>query len=113
MFVLPHPTWVAGLRFPDGRIEYFDGPKDLFRRLASPEGRARPGQAFVTDYYTTEAIPAATAWFVAGSDVLGPMGRELIPFSTEEQARGFARDHRGEAVLSFREVTPAILKTLE
>ena len=50
MFVAPHPTWVASLRRPDGALEYFDGPKDLFRRLfASPGGPPR-GEPFVTDY---------------------------------------------------------------
>jgi copper chaperone NosL len=113
MFVAPHPTWVAALRRADGALEYFDGPKDLFRRLVSPPGRETGGEPFVTDYYSTETIAARGAWFVAGSDVLGPMGRELVPFASEKEARGFLRDHGGSAVLPFAAVTPDLLRALE
>lgn len=113
MFVAPHPTWIASLRLPDGAREYFDGPKDLFRRLVASPGRELAGEPFVTDYYSTETIDARGAWFVAGSDLLGPMGRELVPFANEKEARGFLRDHGGTAVLSFRDVTRETLRALE
>mgnify|MGYP001068319350 CR=1 FL=1 len=38
------------------------------------------------------------------SDVSGPMGREFIPLATREQAGEFLRDHRGSAILEFREL---------
>lgn len=113
MFVAPHPTWVASVRRPKGGLLYFDGPKDLFRWLMSPQGREQGGEAFVTDYYSTQTIAARSAWFATGSDVLGPMGRELVPFASEKEARGFLRDHGGSAVLPFAGVTPEILQALE
>ena len=58
-------------------------------------------------------MDARTAWFVVGSDVLGPMGHELVPFAREAEAREFLRDHRGKQVLRFAEVTPALLKALD
>jgi copper chaperone NosL len=50
---------------------------------------------------------------VIGSDILGPMGKELIPFEKEADAKAFMRDHRGKAILKFTEVTAATLKELE
>jgi nitrous oxide reductase accessory protein NosL len=55
-------------------------------------------------------IDARSAWFVIGSDVLGPMGQELIPFAREEEARGFMQDHHGRTVLKFDDITPVTLK---
>ena len=39
----------------------------------------------VTDYYAVEPIAARDAWYVVGSDVLGPMGHELVPLATEAE----------------------------
>jgi nitrous oxide reductase accessory protein NosL len=41
------------------------------------------------------------------------MGRELIPFSKAEDAREFMKDHKGKAILRFRDVTPEVLKGLD
>ena len=74
----------------------FDGPKDLFTFLLSArEVRARTQpigrRAGSTSPSTTRSSPidAETAFFVAGSDVRGPMGAELIPFATREDAEAF------------------------
>lgn len=118
MFVSKYPEWVAGVRFPDGTYAVFDGPKDLFTfwlqqdRYAPGRDRAsmRP---FVTDYYAVKPVDARTAHYVAGSDVLGPMGRELVPFATESDAREFARDHRGKRIVAFDDVNLVFLKGLD
>lgn len=119
MFVARYPEWVAGARFSDGTYAVFDGAKDLFKFLL---GRERDGRghtaadvksSFVTDYYGVKQVEARTAWFVQGSDVLGPMGHELVPFADERGAREFLADHRGRRLLRFTDVTPAVLKELE
>jgi hypothetical protein len=50
---------------------------------------------------------------VIGSDVLGPMGHELVPHDSSEEAREFMQDHKGRRVLRFEEVTPELLKALD
>jgi nitrous oxide reductase accessory protein NosL len=40
------------------------------------------------------------------------MGSELIPFATQEEALSFAHDHNGQKVLSFDEITEAMVKNL-
>jgi nitrous oxide reductase accessory protein NosL len=41
------------------------------------------------------------------------MGRELVPFENEAEAREFSKDHKGKAILRFREVTSTVVKELE
>jgi nitrous oxide reductase accessory protein NosL len=67
----------------------------------------------VTDYYAVEPIAARDAWYVVGSDVLGPMGHELVPLATEAEAKDFLRDHKGKAILRFDQVTPEWLSRLD
>lgn len=119
MFVAKYPDFVAEVVFRDGSYSVFDGAKDLFKYLSAME-RYTPGRqqadivsVYVTDYYTVTLIDGRAAYYVIGSDVLGPMGRELIPFEKEADAREFMKDHRGKAVLGFRDVTPGILKGLD
>ena len=67
----------------------------------------------MTDYYSLESIEGTRAFYVIGSDVFGPMGKELIPFGKETEAREFLKDHKGKKILRFQEITPEILKTLD
>jgi copper chaperone NosL len=119
MFVAKYPDWLAGARLADGTVALFDGPKDLFKFWLDP-GQFLPGRraadltaAFVTDYYTVRQLDAREAFFVLGSDVHGPMGRELVPFARREEAEEFRRDHRGTQVLRFDEVTASLVRSLD
>jgi copper chaperone NosL len=119
MFVAPYPNWVASIAYKDGRRLYFDGPKDLFTYYLAPEkyGSARKradiAGIHVTEYYSVAAIDGRKAFYVIGSDVRGPMGKELVPFAKKADADGFLKDHRGEKVLRFDEIVPATMKRLE
>ena len=119
MLVGRHPDWLAQVVLADDEVLFFDGAKDLFRFLLEPERypeavRAKEaGVVFVTSYYDREPIRARDALFVAGSDVLGPMGVELIPHPSREAAEEFRRDHGGFAILGFDEMTREILSQLQ
>ena len=53
------------------------------------------------------------AVYVVGSDVMGPMGKELIAFGKQEDTDEFMADHNGKTRLLFNEVTPDLLKSLD
>jgi len=118
MFVAPHPEWIAQIVHDDGSAVFFDGPKDLFKYLLAPAHRVsgavdrKIGAVFVTGYYERQAIDARTASFVVGSDVLGPMGAELVPHASLDEAREFSRDHRGSRIVGYDEVTPELIAGL-
>lgn len=117
MLVAEYPNWVAAVVLEDGGRLFFDGPKDMFRFVLEPKKYVPDGdldrddlaEIWVTGYYTTRMIDAETAFFVLGSDVMGPMGAELVPLTTREQAESFRADHGGERVLAFQEVTPELV----
>jgi len=119
MFVAPYPDFLAAIVFRDGATAYFDGCKDMFRFVFAPEtylpGRRRADMAafWVTDYYSLKWVDGAAAFFVRGSDILGPMGHELIPFAKLEEAKQFVVDHKGRPPLRFAEVTPDVLRDID
>jgi nitrous oxide reductase accessory protein NosL len=119
MFVAKYPDWVAVVTFKDSTSLYFDGAKDFFTYFHNMKkytpARDQGSIAAITarDYYLLKQIDARKASFVVGSDVYGPMGRELVPFEKAADAQAFLRDHLGKKVLRFNNITPAILKSME
>jgi copper chaperone NosL len=118
MFVYKYPDWVSQAVFRDGSRIYFDGVKDLIKFYFKVP-QYQPGKSreeitilYVTDYYSLESLEGTRAYYVVGSDVFGPMGKELIPFGKEVEAREFLRDHKGKRIFRFQEITPEVLKTL-
>ncbi len=119
MFVALYPDWVATVRYRDGHLHHFDGAKDLFKYLLELPRWAPGHQADqietigVTDYYGVRRIDARRAFYVIGSDVLGPMGHELIPLESRADADEFLRDHDGRRLLRFDEVSLPLLQDLD
>jgi nitrous oxide reductase accessory protein NosL len=119
MFVAKYPEWVGTVLYKDGHAHHFDGAKDLFKYLLdmpkwAPGHREEDIQSIgVTEYYSVSLINARKAWYVIGSDVLGPMGHELVPLETEEDAKEFLEDHGGKRILRFGEVTYKLLLKLD
>ncbi len=119
MFVTKYPDFLAQVIFTDGSYALFDGVKDMFKyyfNLPKYNAAKKPADIafiYVADYYSMAPIDGRTAWYVAGSDVFGPMGRELIPFVKETDAREFMKDHAGKEVIPFSAVTPDVIKGLD
>jgi len=119
MFVTKYPDWIATVLYRDGHAHHFDGAKDLFKYLLDL-GKWAPGHRAedialigVTEYYGMTRIDARGAWYVVGSDVLGPMGHELIPLASRDDAEEFLRDHAGKGILRFDAVTLELLGDLD
>jgi nitrous oxide reductase accessory protein NosL len=121
MFVYKYPKWAASL---DVELEtasktyYFDGVKDLMKFQMNPTdylGKAKftINKIWVTDYYKQHAIDGKTAIYVIESDVYGPMGNELIPFSNKADALNFIKDHGGKIIHSIADVTPELIESLD
>jgi hypothetical protein len=119
MFVYKYPDWLARIDFRDGTRKWFDGAKDAFKYYLtldrySPSRKPPDIKYFiVTEYYDLLPIDSKKAYYVLGSDVYGPMGRELIPFNSKAAAEEFMRDHNGKKILRFEEVTPDIVEALD
>lgn len=110
MLVSKYPNWVGVVTWKDGHAHFFDGAKDMFKFLNdlpkfAPKHRKEDiAGIFVTDYYNLERIDARKALYVTGSDVLGPMGHELLPLATRADADDFIKEHKGKRILAFDQI---------
>ena len=87
--------------------------QDEFLEYAKDENIKNKASILIRDYYTQKVINAKKAFFVAGSDVLGPMGNELIAFETCESARTFRLEHGGTEIYKFDEITNSVTCALD
>jgi nitrous oxide reductase accessory protein NosL len=119
MFVAKYSDFLAEVIFNDGSYAVFDGPKDMFKyyfnlKKYNPKKRLEDiDSIYVTDYYNLALINGYRAFYVMGSDIYGPMGRELIPLEKEPDAKEFMKDHKGQSILRFKDITYAIIKGLD
>jgi nitrous oxide reductase accessory protein NosL len=119
MFVAKYPDFVAEILFKDGSYAVFDGMKDMFKyyfdikKYEKSRSSSDIKAVQVTDYYNLSFIDGYAAFYVLGSDVYGPMGRELIPFDKEAEARQFMNDHQGKAILKFGEITREMIEKMD
>ena len=119
MFVAKYPDFLAEILFKDGSYAFFDGTKDMFKyyfnlKKYNPSKRLEDIDAiYVTDYYNLSMIDGYHSHYVIGSNIYGPMGRELIPFEKETDALEFIKDHKGKSIVKFRDVTYEMVKGLD
>ena len=119
MFVAKYPDFIAQILYKDGSYAVFDGAKDMFKyyfnlaKYAQGKTTTDVDSLYVTDYYSLTPIDGFKAIYVLGSDVFGPMGRELIPFEKLAEAEEFKKDHKGTAILKFSDITLTTVKGLD
>ncbi len=119
MYSALYPNWTAELITDQGTHYYFDGVKDLMKFYFEPAKfhveltKEQMAEIRVSDYYNLKAMKASEAWYVVGSNVYGPMGNELIPFRTEDEARTFSTDHSGDSIVQFDQITKKIVYGLD
>jgi len=114
MFVAKYPEWVAQIELSNGKMFMFDGPKDMLVFYFSPEEYGAEGgivgHMHVKDYYSQQWLDGRKALYVIGSDVLGPMGEEFVPFDSREAAETFLKDHHGKAIVSLEDISPDLVQ---
>jgi copper chaperone NosL len=119
MFVAKYPDFLAQIVYRDGSRVFFDGAKDMFKYYFDIEKyhpsrkQSDIGAIYVTDYYSLSPINAYEATYIVGSDIYGPMGRELVPFEKDGDANEFMKDHKGKLLLKFKDVTLPLVKSLD
>jgi len=119
MFVAKYPDFLAEILFKDGSYAVFDGTKDMFKyyfnlKKYNPQKRLEDiDSIYVTDYYNLTLMDGYQTFYVTGSDVYGPMGKELIPLEKEADAKEFMKDHKGQSILRFKDITYEVIKGLD
>lgn len=108
MLVTKYQPWITQIESSNGETVMFDGVKDMMAYYFEPEkygGIAPTENIYVKDYYTLKYIDGKQAYYVIGSDIMGPMGHELIPFATMAAAENFKKDHHGKMIMAFDDIT--------
>jgi copper chaperone NosL len=119
MFVAKYPDFAAQIHFRDGTHVVFDGVKDMLKyysnlaQYAPGRKKADTTAIYVTNYYTLGLIDGYKAYYVSGSDVFGPMGKELVPFDKKTDAQEFLKDHKGKYILTFSDINSSVVNSLE
>ena len=120
MKVYKDPTWFAKIELNNGKKVFFSSPKSMF------EFYFRPGKWFdvgvksekdfkdilVTDFKTLKAVKAKGAFFIYGTNVVGPAGDDLIPFDSYADAEEFSKKHNGKRIMGFRDVSDALIRLI-
>ena len=118
MFPSRSPEWAAQIVFDDGDTQFFDSPLSLFTylqdvgRYTAGRNLASVAAQYVRDSATSEWIHAPSAFYVHGSDAVGPMRAGNLPaFSSDTSAQAFA-SRRGGQVIRAGQISPTMLQTL-
>jgi copper chaperone NosL len=109
MEVREHAPFASAIQLRDGRTFYFCGTGCMIRAWLHPEvflgvGRDQLRRAVVTEYFGAAAIDASAAVFVAGSDVVGPMGPALVPLRSQADVDTFMARHGGATTFRLGEL---------
>ena len=119
MFVAKYPDFLGQIVFKDGSHAFFDGVKDMMKyyfdmaKYDPTKKQSDIAAIFVNDYYNLTPTDGFTAYYVYGSNVYGPMGKELVPFKAESDAKEFMKDHAGKAIYRFNDINIDLIKTLD
>ena len=117
MYPAKYPRWQSQIVFKDGSMTPFDGCKCMFNFMSAMDQHDKKhsmddvAAIFVKDFNTGEWLNGVDAHYVVGSDMMGPMGKELIPFKDKAAAMKFHHEQGGN-MMSYAEITPEVLKSL-
>ena len=117
MYPARYPQWQSQIIFKDGTMTPFDGCKCMFNFINGMEKfdkehtRNDVAVTWVKDFNSGKWINAEDAQYVVGSQKMGPMGKELIPFSDHMEAMQFQKE-QGGTMMKYAEITPEVLKSL-
>ncbi|MEJ2164344.1 MAG: nitrous oxide reductase accessory protein NosL [Desulfobacterales bacterium] len=110
MKVNAHKKFSSAIQLTNGETFYFCGTGCMIRSWLHPEiflnaDKSQLKKSVVQDYFTGQQADGLAVYWVAGSDVIGPMGPALVPILDEGQLEIFKKRHGGKAVFRLGEMT--------
>ena len=110
MQVSKHPKFACAVELANGKTFYFCGSGCMIRSWMHPEiflgtTKAKLKRSVVQDYFTGKQVSGESVYWVAGSDVIGPMGPALVPLKDEQGLDAFKKRHGAKAVFRLSEMT--------
>jgi nitrous oxide reductase accessory protein NosL len=110
MQVSKHKKFACAVQLINDKTFYFCGTGCMIRSWMHPEiflgvTKQNLKRSVVQDYFTGEQVPGRSVYWVAGSDVIGPMGPALVPLKNEQHLDAFKKRHGAKAVFRLSEMT--------
>lgn len=117
MFPARRPEAAAALTLKSGETFYFCGNGCLLRTWLRPsvylgKKQAQIDRLVVRDYFSGRPIDGRSATWVAGSDVVGPMGPAIIALGDAAQLETFKKRHGGKTVFTLDQLNDALWQTI-
>lgn len=107
MYPARYPQHKCQLTLANGRVIHFCATHCLFKFLDNhrqyTEAAIKINQIWVIDYASKQWVYAPNAYYLIGSNVRGPMGKEALPFINKGDALSFQKEHDGK-ILKFGHV---------
>lgn len=104
MYPARYPQHKCQLTLANGKVVHFCATHCLFKYLGNyqkyTDSAIKNNQIWVIDYATSQWVYAPNAYYLIGTDVNGPMGKEAIPFINKRDAQDFQTKHGGK-ILDF------------
>lgn len=123
MYVSKYPQWITQLIYKHKNHEHkfsFAGVKDMMKFYLNPKkwgdfpvSIKQIKEVKVTDYNSQKPIDGKKAFYVLGSNVFGPMKKELIPFKSFEEAETFKKENKGTKIVKLDEILEVALYKLD
>jgi len=109
MYPIKRPRSAAAMALTNGDVYYFCGNGCLLRTWLRPQtyiGQAadKIDRLVALDYFSGQPIDARKASWIAGSDVVGPMGPALIALGNRAHVSVFQKRHGGATVFALDEL---------
>jgi copper chaperone NosL len=114
---IKYPRFAAAIRLQDGTTFYFCSAGCMLKAWLRPDvflgARVEDrGQPVARDYFSGRPLDARHAYWVSGSDVIGPMGPALVPLRESAHVDAFRRRHGGTHVFRLEDLDEDNWKTL-
>ena len=117
MFPARRPEAAAALTLESGETVYFCSNGCLLRSWLRPGvylGRNRQtiDRVVVQDYFSGQCVDGRSATWVAGSDVMGPMGPAIVTLGNTDHLTVFQKRHGSQQVFTLNDVDDALWQTI-
>jgi copper chaperone NosL len=112
MKVKDHPKFACAIELDDGRAFYFCATGCMIRAWLHPEAflrveRSALRRSVVQDYFDGRHLDGLSVLWVAGSDVVGPMGPALVAVADERALEAFTQRHGGTSTFRLADLDDA------
>jgi len=109
MKILKHSKFASAIELKDGSAYYFCGTGCMIKSWLHPEifigqEKSQLKRALAPEYFRGRYIDALSARWVAGSDIIGPMGPALVPLKDEADLKVFQERHGGKHLFRLGEL---------